>query len=739
MAKKVMRIPDDIKSAIDEITMFESVIDVGDAVIDEQVVIIETTWKVNLPNAFKRSGISTTGVKESERVYWRFPIDYPTRAPTPRLRVDFPTNIPHLNPHNEGELVFPCVSEIPLIDLLHSAGLQAILTITKQWLDNTAADELHCPVQGWEYVRRDEQGIVLTNTFYVRNELSSKLNTVRYFEYRYLKPKVNNILIGSLLTPHLGSANSTLKKIDLGIAKYNGIHTSLAVLFQTDKDAVFNEYRPESVCDVKSLREFVDYLGLTDAFETRVNYILSLQKPIQKFTPVDEFLVILAIKRPFNLIGVDSPYELLPYRVKYRSNKQGFLDDTMSVYPVCFMERCCPALLKSVSGNKYKNNVTKITLLGSGSLGSKLGLHLAKSGVYQFELVDNKFFSSHNNARHGLVVVDFDKKINSKVDLLEREISKLGVKVKAINSDIKLLGKLGGFNLNSTTNYIVDTTASLSVRYFLAHQCTKLPGQLIHSLMYGKAKMGVVAIEGVERNVRIDDLMAYTNACCLTDTLVQDAMYGASAPNIQFYGEGCSSMTTTMDDIDLSLMSTAITSNINKYITKESSKDRGRLNIGHITQETLNMQWQSHELSPTVVIQKDNSFKWEIRVIGSIANEIVRQSKINPTVENGGILVGQICQLSKTIYITHLLDAPIGSFRSASRFDLNTEGLAELFDDIHNKTNAQVTFLGTWHSHTKPTPPSGIDKDSLRKLQANYDLPIVMLTYTGGRIVRVTE
>ena len=48
MAKSVTRISDEIKSAIDEITVFESVVNVGNAVIEEQVVIVETTWKVNL-------------------------------------------------------------------------------------------------------------------------------------------------------------------------------------------------------------------------------------------------------------------------------------------------------------------------------------------------------------------------------------------------------------------------------------------------------------------------------------------------------------------------------------------------------------------------------------------------------------------------------------------------------------------------------------------------------------------
>ncbi len=101
------------------------------------------------------------------------------------------------------------------------------------------------------------------------------------------------------------------------------------------------------------------------------------------------------------------------------------------------------------------------------------------------------------------------------------------------------------------------------------------------------------------------------------------------------------------------------------------------------------------------------------------------------------MIAGYVCHLSRTVYVTYLLDAPEGSTQSPDRFTLMTTGLEGVFDEIHKKTNGQITFLGTWHSHTQPTPPSEIDRNTLKKLQSHYDFPIVMLTYTGGRLVRV--
>jgi len=80
---------------------------------------------------------------------------------------------------------------------------------------------------------------------------------------------------------------------------------------------------------------------------------------------------------------------------------------------------------------------------------------------------------------------------------------------------------------------------------------------------------------------------------------------------------------------------------------------------------------------------------------------------------------------------------PEDSLRSKTKFYLSTTGLKAEFKSIHKKTNGQITFLGTWHSHTSLVPPSEKDKTTLRQLQSSYDLPIVMLTYTGGHVVRV--
>lgn len=731
-----------IQAVIEQIGNYPAVKCVKNVSAGQYAVIVETEWAVNLPNKFRKQGISGTGVREIETVYWRLPLDYPKSPPSPRLRTDFPTNLPHINPHTAGDLVYPCISEVPLVDLLHSMGLTALFDAVRQWLNNAAADELQCPVQGWEHVRRDNtKGLIHADTHSIRADLDTSTDVVKFYNYRYYRVgSSDDLLMGELITPSLGASNSALKKKSLGIDSYTSIRNAPGVLFRTENGKVFDEYWPETVHDFRSLRGFAKDLGLQHAFDARLKHILSVSSPQsmqrQDKAPVEEFMVAFAVKRPFNLIGTESPWELLAYRVYFSQKHEEKIPENSVVLPTQLIERTCPQLLQAVSGDKVEEPVN-IGLLGCGSLGSKIALHLAKTGCYKFELVDNDYFGSHNNARHGLIVPDFSSLCFSKSQLLHRQLSSLNVESTPIDKDIRSMGAKEGFSLSKRTDYVLDTTASLPVRYYLSHHCESLRGRLAQSSLYGKSTMGVVALEGDARSVRVDDIAAFVNTLCIGSEPIRKAMYGGEGPQLNHFGEGCGSVTTIMNDMDISLMSAALSSRINGHIKNSSDTPEGILHVGTIDQLSLDMSWKTYSFPPTLIIPGNSDFDWNVRVLGSVVKNIEELSNDAPMLENGGVIAGQVCQLSKTIYVNYLLDAPKGSVRTRDRFVLNVEGLAEEFERIHDRTNGQITFLGTWHSHTSATPPSKIDKSSLKKLQVNYDLPIVMLTYTGGHIVRV--
>jgi hypothetical protein len=411
-------------------------------------------------------------------------------------------------------------------------------------------------------------------------------------------------------------------------------------------------------------------------------------------------------------------------------------EDQTVVKPVMLIDNCSPNLLQAVSGETV-NETRALTMLGCGSLGSKMTLHLAKSGCYSFDLVDKEYFSSHNNARHGLIVQSLDSLGTSKSQLLSDELERLGLISTWTKDDISMLSDKKQAAMGKRSDLVIDTTASLATSYFLAHQAQFSAAQVAQCTLYGASSMGVLAFEGVNRSVRVDDFASYLDTLCIEDKRIQQAMYGGVTPTVHQFGEGCSSLTTVMNDMDISLLTSSMSSILHKHISATSDAENGVIQVGLLDKESNNLSWRKYTLLPTKVIEADVSNEWDIRIIGNVVAKIKSKSMKNPAIETGGLLIGHFCRLSNTVYITDEIEPPTKPYQSSTRYDISTDGLPELFENIHRCTNGQITFIGTWHSHTSPTPPSELDKQTLANLQSNHDFPIVMLVQIGNNLERV--
>lgn len=718
--------------AIAQLSAFGDCLKVRNLVTDRYGTNVETDWSVTLPNRFKSAAISDTGVRSVECVHWRFPHSYPLAPPVPTLRVDFPTDLPHINPHTVGKRVFPCIAEMSLNQLLHSQGFQSLLVATSHWLNHAAANELHCPAQGWEPMRRDEiNGVVFTDSKALRSVAETKSDTVIFHKYRFRKFGSNgSTLIGYLDTPGIGSKNNSIKQKDIGVGKASNASHSMAIVFYTDRSVPCDTYRSETINNYGELVHYAEHLNVKDAVIARMKAAMSVAgqdvSGNNGLVPVDEILIVFAIKRPFNLVGANTTFELIAYRIDLTSSKGNKILDSSKVTPVQLSEKCSPHLLQAVSGDVDVQKKS-LAMLGCGSLGSKMALHLAKTGCYTFKLLDNEYFSSHNNARHGLIVNGLNKYCTSKAQLLNDEIAQLGVtacfdKVNATTLDSDEIA-----SIDVKYEYIVDTTASLQITYFLSHQAELKNARLVQSSLYGAATMGVLTIEGKNRSVRADDFTSFLDSLCLKNEDVRKAMYRAISPQHHQFGEGCGSMTTIMSDIDISVQASPLSSKLHKHILESNDVEDGIVHVGCLESDTMNFNWEKHVLSPTLVIPRDEEFNWDIRILGQVSTNIKTKTKQDPNVENGGLLAGHYCTLSNTIYITDELAPPTEPKKTSTRIDIITESAPEMFQSIHEKTNGQITFIGTWHSHTTPTPPSPLDKQTLKKLQSSYDFPVVML------------
>jgi hypothetical protein len=102
---------DRIADALHQLQRHRGLVRVGEPMALGALTQIEVDVAVELPSRSRRRGESETGVRSVETCVLVFDSDWPLSAPKVFLRADFPLNLPHINPHREGELVSPCLFE----------------------------------------------------------------------------------------------------------------------------------------------------------------------------------------------------------------------------------------------------------------------------------------------------------------------------------------------------------------------------------------------------------------------------------------------------------------------------------------------------------------------------------------------------------------------------------------------------------------------------------------------------
>jgi hypothetical protein len=120
-----------------------------------------------------------------------------------------------------------------------------------------------------------------------------------------------------------------------------------------------------------------------------------------------------------------------------------------------------------------------------------------------------------------------------------------------------------------------------------------------------------------------------------------------------------------------------------------------------------------------------------VRVSGAVAADIAADAQHWGARETGGALLGHVDVLSRTIYISDLVEAPEDSERYPERFVLGTRGLQAVLRQAHVDSVGYLHYVGTWHSHPMGGPHSQTDVDTLQRLATFAPgLPVVSLVWT---------
>lgn len=714
---------------------------------------IEVGVRVQLPSRESSGGVSSTGVRAVETCTLVFTKDWPLQAPRPNLRADFPLHFPHINPHRPGHLVSPCVYEGSLDELLHRFGLDAIVDQVIDWLHHAAAGTLIDPRQGWEPTRRDSCPSTIV---FSAEELCATVptdGTVLTIGARYLT--LSEGVVAHVDRSLAAQPAMAFDQVPQGKPPGKWASGQCAAFIvrapmvdgKVPVDAV---YRPETVIDLDSLLaraadHSIDRAVLGRAIEDyRGRSVVSQHgdraHDARTWTHGLYAIVILLVQRPAKLIGGSGrSVECLPYVVHFEVDPRNPFERKSTVHAAYHAHALSPELLARTSGVPPTAINQKLVLLGCGSVGSKIGMHLAKAGFGNTTFVDKEGMSPHNVARHGLTETGSDVLPPNKAGLMKAEFEKLAhAGARAFDADaVKVLGSADRFAevVPSDTALIVDSTASLHV-LAAAVQSAALAGcsaRVARALMYSGGRCALLMLEGAHRACRVDDLDALFFEACRSHPGLRASMAGDRDEAVALYvGDNCRSLTMPMSDAVVARAAAPMAMQIERWLTNGLPKS-GQLCLGMADASGIGMTWGTFAVGATTVLRAPGDGGWSVRVLPIVADMIDADAERWGDLETGGALVGRISHEARTITIAGLVAAPPDSVRKKALFVLGTQGLVQSLKRAHADSMGHLSFIGTWHSHPQGGGHSGLDRATLKKIAEDAGgRPAVSLVWTPG-------
>lgn len=655
--------------------------------------IVTARVKINLPGRFIKAGVTDFGVKDREEVIFIFPEAFPLQAPTIRLRDDFPRNFPHINPSKK--YVLPCIYEGKLSELLQqSEWMNGILNQLVDWLEKAASNDLMNYDQGWEPMRNDQYRGFLE--YCIDDVLAKFQDGTKGFVGQIDYDDLGGTIVTGFLSP---------------LREPKSAH----ILYYRNAFA-FGHYVPNVIETLSDLYNYAKLIGISDLEEL-------IEKLDLNHTEEDKLFLVLLVRRPVKLIGSELDIEVLNFVIDKEARKKGGKKARKRVLPNCsvgmmnHINKSSPVLLQRLSGTKTKINDPKmITLVGCGSLGSKIGIHLARNGNGPFCCIDNGVFRPHNNARHSLTSAWTD----NKSQLLAFAIHCIG------NIDVKYMSGDALFADYSNSRLIIDTTSSLYIRNFLMDRRDLPP--IISSGLYKSGKSGFVFVENEDKSTRLVHIWAHLYFLSLTDSYINSLLFSKNLENVSI-GQSCSSQTMIADDAQISIVAASMSLKIQHLLESGIPQEAEILQFR--SDENYSLAASVTNVPKFIPVKYNRDVEWTVFLSEPAferMKELMHQKTPN---ETGGGLLGSVFLYSKVVVITDILDAPSDSTETPTLFVLGTEGLEQKIRDAEKKTNGKVTYLGTWHSHPNGGNASSTDEQTLEKLLfvRNYE-PTVCLIAT---------
>jgi hypothetical protein len=742
-------IPIPVRRALRLIETHPSVVRVtADRIEDTEATLAVVEIRTELANAWRGAGISPSGVRAVESVTFLFTAGYPLGAPRIRLRGDFNRSHPHIQPSSDGGRPEPCLVAGSPREVLRVRGIGGLFEQLVDWLDKAAVAQLIDPQHGWEPVRRDGIDDVIVADATWLTGLPTREGGCSVFPAWYFASKGADLVTYRIGLPRgtpvpLGPKFAAeWRYAPVGDRGWTGNTHALVAWsgkLPTGEPFVADRYLPETVTTVDELLARAAELGCREFLAPKLG-ILQDRISVAKLKDGQPVGVLLLARRPFNVIGTASQIEICPYVVELRGGETLAAGSGKPVRTAMHRDELSPELLRRAAGDDGQA-LRPWTLLGCGSIGSKIAVHLARSGRGPAAVIDNGNMQPHNFARYG--TLPSDNKIESfwsipKAYYLAEALAPL--KQPALPHDLDIVAH--AFDEKSISTIvaphsfaIVNTTGSASVReaLVLTGVAANRP-RAIEACILGIGNVGLMSVEGPGANPSATDLICEAYRLIHADRELRGEVFNTEAEAIAI-GQGCSAVTMPLSDGRLSSFAAPMSEHIRR-LQRDGLPASGEVLIGSLAVDGLNQMWHRTEIGPRIVVGDGSASV--VRLSPTVDETIRREVAARPSSETGGIIVGCYSDVANVFHVVGTMPAPPDSRFSRDEFVLGTEGLRPMLQDLIEGSGGALYALGTWHNHLFPSGPSGRDVRTAALLSIRQYFPLLMLIHTPKGYVHFT-
>ncbi len=367
-------------------------------------------------------------------------------------------------------------------------------------------------------------------------------------------------------------------------------------------------------------------------------------------------------------------------------------------------------LAASIAGSAAVDR-RKAVLVGAGSLGSQLGLDLAREGAYEWTVVDGDALLPHNLARHALLTSEIG---SPKAAALARQIgSLLDEKQSAVVADVLAPHSDASQALErafGAASIVIDASASVAVSRHLSD----LPcaGRRVCAFFNPSGTSVVLLAEDASRGITLRDLEAQYHRLVLSEPSLSEHL-GASEGGIRYSGS-CRSLTNRIPATRAAILSALAARGIADVL----GCDAGRIAVWTLGPDG-SVAGVRRDAEP---VDRVSVGRWQVNYDrGFLAQLRALRDRRLPN-ETGGAIVGIADMSRNAIHLAHAFPEPEDSRSSPTRFERGVVGLASSIEAVARRSMHQVRYVGEWHSHPRYANAGPSDTD------------LAQLAYLGGEL-----